>query len=81
MVLLEGEVCVITPTETHTFGPGDAFVIPLGTKCVWTNVGRVRKWFVAGFDGVVARGENKIFKVFNWMFNLALLLLLLLFAI
>lgn len=58
MLLLEGEVAIITPTSTLSFRPGDCFVIPRGLRCVWSQPGRVRKFFVASDQGSVLRAPH-----------------------
>ncbi len=63
MVLLEGDVAIITQTAVHVFHPGDCFFIPLGLKCVWSQTGHVRKWFVAAFDGQVATGGSDVLRL------------------
>jgi uncharacterized cupin superfamily protein len=82
MVLLEGEVAIITDKGVHAFRPGDCFVIPKGLRCVWSQTGKVRKWFVATFDGAVARGENDVVRIdpFDQKNSFAISSTLLLFA-
>ena len=58
MVVLEGQACIVTEKETFTFSPGDVFCLPKGLRCVWSQVGRVRKWFVATFDGDLEKGPR-----------------------
>ena len=71
MILLEGQVCIIQEGRTSSFGPGDCFVIPKGLRCVWSQVGRVRKWYVASAEGSVVSGPSDCaFKVAgdcHWM--------------
>ncbi len=46
MLVLEGEVVIVTETGEVRVRPGESFVIPKGLRCRWTQKGRVRKFFV-----------------------------------
>lgn len=43
MILLEGEVTIVEASRETTFRAGDAFVIPQGLRCQWTQPGYVKK--------------------------------------
>lgn len=46
--LLEGEVTVVTDTETVSFGAGDIVVFPAGLSCTWKVTRAVKKHFQFG---------------------------------
>jgi uncharacterized cupin superfamily protein len=46
MVVLEGEVVIVTETGETGIGSGQSFVIPKGLYCRWTQTGKVKKFFV-----------------------------------
>ena len=46
--LLEGEVTVVTDTETVSFGAGDIVVFPAGLSCTWKVSRAVKKHFQFG---------------------------------
>ena len=46
MLVLEGTVVIIEEGRETRIGPGQSFVIPKGLKCRWTQVGKVKKFFV-----------------------------------
>ena len=50
MILLEGEVTIVTATRETTFRAGDAFVLPQGLHCQWQQLGYVKKFWVT-FEG------------------------------
>jgi uncharacterized cupin superfamily protein len=46
MLVLEGEVTIIEEQRSTTIRAGQAFVLPKGLRCRWTQAGRVRKVFM-----------------------------------
>ncbi len=46
MLVLEGEVVIVTETGETRIASGESFVIPKGLRCRWTQSGRVKKFFV-----------------------------------
>ena len=64
MILLTGQVSIIEKERTSSFKAGDCFVIPKGLRCIWSQIGQVRKWYVANTDGCVVSGpSDRAFKV------------------
>jgi hypothetical protein len=57
MVLLEGSVAVIEEKKVSTFKAGDCFTIAHHTRCIWSQSGRVRKFFVATTEGKLTDGK------------------------
>src|SRR5262249_21613988 len=46
--LLHGEIRVTDEKgASRHFFPGDSFFVPVGFKCIWENIGLVRKVFVS----------------------------------
>ncbi len=44
--LLDGEISITEQSgQTHSFGPGDVFFIPVGTICSWKTKAPVRKFY------------------------------------
>lgn len=64
MLVLEGEVVIVEETGETRIGSGESFIIPKGLRCRWTQVGRVKKFFVI-LDSAEAAGSNplKVIKV------------------
>ena len=47
MTVISGSVTITGDDgESETFGAGDSFVIPKGTKCVWEITDTLRKFFM-----------------------------------
>jgi uncharacterized cupin superfamily protein len=46
MVMIEGEVVVREPDRDVSVRAGETFFIPKGTRCRWTQLGRVKKFFL-----------------------------------
>lgn len=65
MLVLEGEVVIVTETGEVRVGPGESFVIPKGLRCRWTQKGRVKKFFVIFDDssGAVNPGPLRAIKI------------------
>lgn len=50
MVMIEGEVVVREPDREVSVRAGETFFIPRGTRCRWTQPGRVKKFFLIHDD-------------------------------
>jgi len=65
VLVLDGEVVMVEADRETVFGPGAAFVIPKGCRCIWNQCGYLKKFMVI-FDNpapVAAPRDTRIVAV------------------
>ena len=58
--MLEGEVVIFEDNGPVTFKAGESFIIPKGLHCRWTQLGRVKKFYVKVHDQPKATNASSL---------------------